>query len=165
MKIKTPGYTVIFALKMAIATAISYFLGMKIGAYSSPLPGEIGALWSVISANLVLKMGHLESFKLGLERIIGTFIGSFVGAVFLFFFHEGFWLLPSGIFLTVIICFFFSMENVYIPACLAIAVVMIIWEIGDQSNPWIYSLMRFLESALGVITALVIARIPPFKQT
>ncbi len=162
--IKITSSTVVYSIKLGVATALAYYFGVYVSHHMLPILDEIGGLWSVISAVLVLRKGVIESFKSGLDRIFGTLIGCFIGALCLYFVNV-MWFFPIAIVITTFICFSSrQLEKYFAAAALACSVVIIIWQLGIKANVWIYSLSRFIESAVGVGMALLIAHIPPFEK-
>lgn len=156
--------TLFLALRLSIVAGVAYWLGFLVSEWTLPVLQEIGGLWSAISGILVFKQGYRESFRLGLDRILGTLIGCFIGALYLSI-TPSVWFLPLAILAVALICLSVThLEKFNTPACLACAVVIVVWQLGSKTEIWLFSLSRFVEAGIGVIIALVAVHIPPPKN-
>lgn len=153
-----------FSAKAGLIAVICYYLGTSITRGRFPVPSEIGGYWCMLSGILVLRKTGRESFVMGLDRILGTFVGVLVAALFIVFFGGAIWQLFFAVFITTLICLLLPLRDFYIPAGLATAIVLVVWQLGEGMNPWFSSLARFIESAIGVLVGLLIGHIPPSKE-
>lgn len=162
MNVNLSMSTIIYAVKLGIAAALAYILGIHVSGGNLPVLKQIGGLWSVISAVVVLRKGYIESYKSGFERLLVNLIGCIIGAIYLFFF-ETLWFFPLAIFATALVCYI-GMKAYYPSAAIACSVVVIVWQIGHPQNVWIYSLSRFVESGVGIFSAVLLAHLPPYSK-
>lgn len=153
-----------YALKVALAVFISYMIGKKISELFSELDPIIGGLWSVISAIFVLEEGHIETYKAAFLRILGTFIGSLTSGIFLFVIGQSLWTLVSCIFCTILICSILKLYEFIKIANIAVAVIIIVSQIQNPADIWLFCLSRFLDAVIGIVVAIVILHVFAFKK-
>lgn len=153
-----------FSLKLAVAALISYFLGVLISAYFSSIASSIGGLWCAFSSIIVMRLDRVETFKLGGIRVLGNLIGSLIGAFAIFFFKTEIWSLLPAVFLAALICFFWDLQKVLVPCCLATTIEVVIWHAFPYEHPWLFCASRFCEATAGVLVAFLVLHIPPFER-
>lgn len=152
-----------FSLKIALAALVSYWLGDLASQVILPIPNHLGGLWGAFSSIIVFKREKLETFKSGEIRIFGTFIGTVAGAVCLSFIVNPLIAILIAVFLASFICFFLRLEDYYTPACLAAAVIVILWQDSPKDHFWLFIFSRFIEAIVGVLVAFAVLHIPPTK--
>jgi len=114
--------------------------------------------WAAISSFVVLGSDVGTTVRASRDRLIGTAIGAFVGAAFCFF--GGPHLLWFGLAaaVTVLICEVLGLKESYRLACVTVAIIMLINNVGP---PWPAAVHRFLEVSLGIMIALALSALPP----
>ena len=153
---RKPGrMTLIVGLEGALITLLSFYLGARFTAIFHGASAQIGGLWSVISGLVVLQSTIRETLKSSLLRIIGTFIGALICALYLWLF--GFSLLGMALCagLTLSICY---MLDIFEYARLAAATVVVIAVVSSRSpdiSPFLNAFLRFAEAAIGVGICIV----------
>ena len=140
---------VIQALKTGIAAVASIYIADLVHLPQS--------YWAAISAIVVMQSDVETTVGVSRDRLIGTAIGAFLGALFVPFAMGRLLWFGIAIAVTVIICHFLNLEQSYRLACVTVAIVMVI---SPANHPWPVALHRFLEVALGIVVALIVTAIP-----
>ena len=155
------GKSIRISLSIAVATLVAYVAGF---AFTSLFPGylpKIGALWSAISAIVVTQLTRKETVSSASLRVLGSAIGAFTSAVYLFLlpFH------PVGmavaIFVTVLLCLTVKIPGHARLAAITVIVVMVTASLDPRLNPGLNALLRFAESLIGTAVAVLIAYLWP----
>lgn len=148
--------SIIIAIELAIATTLSfiagYYLGVHFMHFSQPL---IDGMWTGISAILVVQATHQKALAAGWFRIIGSFIGALMSAIIVSLLGYTILAFIISLLLTVIICSLVRLESTFRLACITILVIMITGKLA-HIHPWLNAIIRFAESATGVIVAIII---------
>ncbi len=99
------------------------------------------------------------SYRIGMDRLIGTLLGGLVGLVFLLiknytalYYIEAV-VAGAGIFIVIYLCNVFNKSNVSVIS--SIVVLAIVIGAGSKS-PFVYALGRTLDTLVGVIIALLV---------
>ena len=147
--------TLIIGLEGALITLLSFYLGARFTAIFHGASAQLGGLWSVISGLVVLQSTIHETLKSSLLRMIGTFIGALICALYLWLF--GFSILGMALCagLTLSICY---LLDIFEYARLAAATVVVIAVVSNKSpeiSPFLNSFLRFSEAAIGVSICIV----------
>lgn len=147
------------ALKTALAGSISLFLSFAINSYYKRPDYIISGLWAALAA-IVVQQTHLGStYKSAWLRFLGVLVGSAMGGFFTTTLGSNPISLGAAIFLTIVICSIFHIKESLRIACLSVAVVMILWGLRPNINPWVFGFYRLLDSCLGIGVAVVIAHL------
>jgi uncharacterized membrane protein YgaE (UPF0421/DUF939 family) len=152
---KSGSMTLIVGLEGTLITLFAYYLGEHFTAIFHGASAHIGGLWSVISGLVVLQSTIRETLKSSLLRIIGTFIGALICALYLWLF--GFSVLGMALCagLTLSICY---VLDIFEYARLAAATVVVIAVVSSESpviSPFLNAFLRFAEAAIGVGICIV----------
>lgn len=152
------------SFRVAAISTISYMLATYLGVFTIHAPDQIGGLWSAISAIMALKQERDESCHAGWQRIVATFIGAVVTALVLYFIGGGSVAFFIAIFAATMVCFLSDMKELYGSACITAAVILIVWDIaGCVDDPFLFSALRFVDSLIGVVIAIIASHIPQIK--
>lgn len=119
----------------------------------------VGGLWAVISAIIVLEATNKETFSSAKNRIVGTLIGALVSGFYLFFFQFtiiGF-LITIGV--GVLLCLLLKLHASIKLTTITISVIVIVSAISKDLHPLTNAGLRFVESAIGTATAIIVALI------
>lgn len=143
---------------------ISFLLGLKLSESFSEIDPVIGALWTVISTIFVLEEKHVETYKASLLRILGSFIGAVTSGIFLFLLGKTLSAFVACIFFTIIFCSSLNLYNYLKVANITVAVIMIVSQIQNPSNVWLFSLLRFLNAVIGIAVAIAITHLFPIHH-
>ncbi len=147
--------TLIIGLEGALITLLSFYLGARFTAVFHGASAQLGGLWSVISGLVVLQSTIHETLKSSVLRMIGTFIGALICALYLWLF--GFSLLGMALCagLTLAVCY---LLDIFEYARLAAATVVVIAVVSSRSpeiSPFLNAFLRFAEAAIGVGICIV----------
>ncbi len=147
---KSMRAALIVGLQGALITGLAFYCGERFTALFHGASAQIGGIWSAISGLVVLQSTIQETLKSSLLRIIGTFIGALICAVYLWLF--GFSLIGMAVCagLTVSVCY---LLDIFEYARLAAATVVIIAVVSVRTpeiSPFLNSFLRFAEAAIGV---------------
>lgn len=146
------------AFKAALAASLSWIVVTWYAPIMFHRPNTlISGVWCVITAVIVLQANIGGTFKAALNRFFGTFIGSLIGIIVTASLGSDPYTLALGIFLTVVLCFFFKLEDSYRIACASTAVVIILWKMNPAVNPWAFGFFRFIDATIGIMIALLIS--------
>ncbi|MDD4731273.1 MAG: FUSC family protein [Desulfovibrio sp.] len=136
------------ALKTAMAAYLSVLVSIWAGL-------EYG-YWAAISAVIVMQADLGGSIRIGLWRLMGTFVGAVVGILCLFIYPASPFLLAVGVFAVILVCS-------SVPALRAsfriagITVAIVVLGAPSTVSPIFVGMERFLEIAVGVFSAVLIS--------
>ncbi len=141
-----------------IAVVAGSFLG---GFYFTALFHEptslVGGLWAVISAIIVIEATDLETYSSAKNRITGTLIGAIVSGAYLLLFPFSIIGFVLAIGVGVLICFLVGIPKAVKLTGITISVVMIVSSIAEDLHPFVNAGLRFAESAIGTVIAVIVA--------
>jgi uncharacterized membrane protein YgaE (UPF0421/DUF939 family) len=143
-------------VELAIAAGIAGVVSLYAASFLK-LPQ---AYWAAISAFIVLQSNVAGTLGAARGRLIGTAIGAVIGAVFVRYLGRSPLWLALAVILTVLLCQGLGLEDSYRLACVTVAIVMLI---NSASSAWMAAGYRFLEVALGIIVAVLLAGILEHK--
>lgn len=145
------------AVKTGLAAALSFFLGSGFSSFIGSPETFISGLWTVQAA-IVVQQTHLGStYKSAWMRFLGVLIGCFVGAVFTSLMGSTPLSLGVGVAMTIIFCAMLSIKESIRIATLSTSIVIVLWGLHTESNPWLLAFLRFIESCFGIIIAMFVA--------
>ena len=144
--------TVLQAVKTGVAGTAAFYLS---GLFHLPQ-----GYWATMSAFIVLQGDAPSTISASRDRLIGTAIGAATGAVFVRFIGVGPLKLGLAAVITILLCEILGTYTSYRIACVTAVLVMYVTGPG---TPWRLGWDRFLEVALGIVVALVVAWAVPAK--
>jgi uncharacterized membrane protein YgaE (UPF0421/DUF939 family) len=142
--------------ELAIATAIAGIVCL----YLARLLRLPQGYWAAISAFIVLQSNVAATLSAARNRLVGTAIGAVIGAIFVRYVGTNPGWLGLAVLITVLICQGFGLEESYRLACVTVAIILLI---NSAHSAWVTAGYRFLEVALGIVVAVVIAGIVEHK--
>jgi uncharacterized membrane protein YccC len=147
--------TLIIGLEGALITLLSFYLGGRFTAIFHGASADLGGLWSVISGLVVLQSTIHETLKSSLLRIIGTFIGALICALYLWLF--GFSVLGMALCagLTLAVCYLLDIFEYARLAAATVVVIAIVSSRSPEISPFLNSFLRFAEASIGVGVCIV----------
>ena len=141
-----------------IIIAISaYLLGFYFTSLFHIGTSEIGGLWSVISGLVVIQGRSTETLKSAKLRIIGSCIGALVSGTYLYFFPFTVTGFAICIGVGAFICYLLRMPAHIKLTGITISVIMIVSIITHDIDPVMNAALRFMESIIGALVAVVVA--------
>lgn len=143
-----------------IKTAISVFICivvLRLFTDNSPF-------YACIAAVITMQNTMENSIKVGISRMIGTLVGATVGVVLSTIYSNSTILTALGIVLVIYIANFLKKSSSTAIACIVYLAIMVNMK---YTTPFYYSLMRVIETFLGIIVAVIvnITVFPPKKET
>ncbi len=152
MKLKKPGQRI-------FKTALAVFLSFTFSHFRS---ADALPFYSAIAAIICTKNDVNESIEIGLNRILGTFIGGFVGFLYLLFVKKNLTNEIENYFLLSVIMAFLiwivsSMEkpNAISIMCIVLASVSIN-HAGENFGAIDFAVNRVLDTLVGVVIAILV---------
>lgn len=140
-----------------IKTALSvFFCILLFQVIDRPNP-----LFACSAAIICMRETVHYSYKKGIDRLIGTLLGGFVGLLFLLIKNQiGFLNIDAviagvGVFIVIYLCNLFNKSSVSVIS--SIVVLAIVIGAGSKS-PFLYAFGRTLDTLIGVIVALLVNR-------
>jgi uncharacterized membrane protein YgaE (UPF0421/DUF939 family) len=116
--------------------------------------------WATMSAFIVLQGDAPSTMSASRDRLIGTAIGAVTGAVFVRYVGVSELWLGLAAVITILLCEALGTHTSYRIACVTAVLVMYVKAPG---TPWRLGWDRFLEVALGIVVALLVALVVPGK--
>ncbi len=113
-----------------------------------------------ITAIICMKSSYQNSLTTGIERTIGTFIGSVLGIITLMFLVESGFTLATilAIFNVVLIIYLCNVFKVQASTIISLVVFLMILLGEKDQPPLIYGTMRLVETIFGILTAYLVNR-------
>jgi uncharacterized membrane protein YgaE (UPF0421/DUF939 family) len=142
--------------ELAIATGTAGVVSL----YAARLLQLPQAYWAPISSFIVLQSNVAATLSAARNRLIGTAIGAVIGALFVRYTGSHPLWLGLAVVLTVLVCLGLGLEDSYRLACVTVAIIMLT---GSNRSAWVAASHRFLEVALGIVVAVLIAGILEHK--
>lgn len=145
-------------LEKSIKTGLSLGITILIGN----LLNIDSLFFAGIAAVICSQVKNIESIKVGIGRLYGTFIGASFGILFYEFFPANTLVLALGCTLIVFITQKFlkmSQSNI---ACVVFLAIMLNLE-GKKDADY-YALHRIFDTSLGVIVSIIVSHIKIFKH-
>lgn len=148
-----------------IKTALSVFLCVLL----FELIGRPNPLFACSAAIICMKETVFNSYKSGVDRLVGTLIGGVVGLVFLLIknylslFPTQSVIVGIGIVIVIYLCTLLQKSDTTVISCIVfLAIVISVSEI----SPYLYAANRMLDTFVGIIVALIVNRsIYPLGET
>jgi uncharacterized membrane protein YgaE (UPF0421/DUF939 family) len=138
--------------------AVKIGIAGVVALYAAELLKLPQAYWAAISAFVVMGANVRATVQASSGRLVGTAIGAVAGAVFVALWGSHLWSFGLAAILTALLCAVLRLDQSYRLACVTVAIVMLI---QSAESPWKIALHRFLEVALGIVVALLMAALPP----
>lgn len=145
------------AIKTGVAAALSFFLGAGFNLLLRMPDTLISSLWTVQAA-IVVQQTHLGStYKSAWMRFLGVLIGCFMGALCTSLMGSTPISLGIGVASTIIVCALISIKDSIRIATLSTSIIIVLWGLHGETNPWLLGLLRFIESCFGITIAMFVA--------
>jgi uncharacterized membrane protein YgaE (UPF0421/DUF939 family) len=137
--------------KQAIKTGVAALLCL----YITKLLGLSQGYWAAISSIIVLQSHMGATIKASVGRLMATALGAMVGAIFVALLGSGYLSVAAAITVAALFCIPKRLRDSYRLAGATVVSVMLSTKF---TSPWATALERFVEVALGIVVALLIAR-------
>ena len=117
----------------------------------------VGGLWSVISGIIVIESTHIKTWHSSKNRILGTLIGAIISGIYLYLFDFSLLGYAVSIAFGVMACYVFKAQASIKLTGITISVILIVSTIESELHPFMNAGLRFVESAIGTMIALLTA--------
>jgi uncharacterized membrane protein YgaE (UPF0421/DUF939 family) len=142
------------SLRTAIAAAGSLLL-----ARLCKLPESY---WAPITTLVIVQSTLGSALTISFQRLIGTAIGAFAGALITTYLHATVLTFGMGIFMIGVICSLLGLGKAAIRfAGITLAIVMLI---ARSQNHWTIAVHRFIEVSLGILVGLAVTALWPLPD-
>ena len=140
------------ALQLSLRAAVAAILALV----AAQLLQLQHPLYAMISAVIVTDLETTQTRKLALPRLVGTLIGSGVGAAVDTLLPTNLWTIGTGIMIAMFVSHLISLPAAARVAGYVCGIVLL--DHGD--SPWSYGLFRMIETALGIVAAVCVSLVP-----
>jgi uncharacterized membrane protein YccC len=144
---------------------LAYLAGLHLTLVIPSVSAHIGALWCVISGLVVLQATRRETVASAWLRVLGTLIGALVSAIYLLFLPFSPIGLAVSIGITVLLCHAWRVPDHARLASITVAVIMVVSTVHPQINPLVNAGLRFVESCIGTVLAVLAVLAWPEKDS
>lgn len=145
------------AILSAIVASLSFLIGSRFTALFHGSSAIVGGLWSLISAVVVLQATRRGTIDSVWRRLLGTFIGALLSAIYLLLFPFSLAGMALCIGVTVFAGLLAGAPDHARLAAITVAVVMVTAKADPSAPPVLDAALRFVESCIGTaITAAAV---------
>ncbi|TIC80595.1 FUSC family protein [Crenobacter intestini] len=150
------------ALRIMLGVALANGGGNLLGSLIPNASPATGGMWASISGIVVLQATHGEAGSAAFKRVLGTLIGAVLSWLYLEFFPVAWPGVLVCVFLTVLVC-----QGLRVPdngrlGCITVLVVLVVAELHPSLPALANAGLRFDESTLGSLVALLVAWLWPY---
>ncbi len=118
-------------------------------------------LYAVVAAVIVTDVSSDKTQKSGVQRLLGTALGSLAGPLFVLGLGDSLLVVGAAIATLIFVCYVVGYTEAAKLAGYVAGLVVL-----DYSNaPWIYARDRFVETSLGIVLAIVVSLLIPERKT
>lgn len=149
------------AVRTAAVCLASFLAGRGFTALFHAGSAMLGGLWSVVSGIVVLQATLEDTRGSALLRIVGTFIGAGVGAIYLSFLPFSALGMTACVGVTVLFCQAAGVPDHARLAAVTVVIILAVSVAAPGLNPIVNSLLRFVESCIGAAVAIVAVLLSP----
>lgn len=145
---------VIKSVVLTSLVMVSYFLGRQLSVLVNMPDVNISGMWCAVSAIVVFDDLRENVKQLLKNRLLGTFIGSAIGVLWMYFIDDMVWSICISLVLVSIVISLLKLDGALKIACTTVLIVSISTHGATFNQIWITAAMRFLESVLGGLLSL-----------
>ncbi len=113
-------------------------------------------LYALVGAVIVTDLSAAQTRKLSMQRIAGTVLGASTGAVFSGLFPEGALTIGVGILTAMLLNQLLRLTGAAKVTGYVCGIVLLSY----HEDPWTYSLLRLVETVLGILVAVAVSFVP-----
>ena len=139
----------VVAVRTAAVCLASYVAGTWFTALFHTRTSILGGVWSVVSAIVVLQATLEDTRGSALLRVLGTFIGATVAALYLVVFPFHPLGMAAAVGVTVLACQGLDVPDHARLAAVTVVIVLAVSVADPTIRPALNALLRFLESCIG----------------
>lgn len=145
------------AIRNGIGAGLALFVGNILSETLHRPNTVISSLWTCITTILVLQAHLGGTYRAAWNRFLGLIVGTLMGGAMTAWVGSDPVTLSISVGITIIICALFKLQESFRIAIATVAVIMIVWQLNPDTNPWVFSLYRFIDSCFGIIIGVVVA--------
>ena len=151
----------VVAVRTAAVCLASYVAGASFTALFHTGTAILGGVWSVVSGIVVLQATFEDTRGSAMLRVLGTFIGATIAAIYLmlFPFHPLGMAAAGGV--TVLLCQALTVPDHARLAAVTVVIVLAVSVADPAIRPVLNALLRFLESCIGAGIATLAVLLSP----
>ena len=149
------------AVLIAFVSLSSYACGVYFTGVFHTASASTGALWAVISGNVVLQKTRKETLSSAWLQILGTLVGAIVSAAYLATLPFTVIGMAAAVFATVVLCHVARIPDHARMAALAVSVVMVVSSLHPTLHPALNSALRMAEACIGTAVAALAVLVWP----
>jgi uncharacterized membrane protein YccC len=151
----------VVSLQISLVALASYACGSYVTGLFHGASARLGGLWSLVSGVVVLQATRGTTMSSAWLRVLGTFVGSVIGAAYLSVLPFSTVGMGACIFGTVLLCHVARIPDHARLASLTVAVVMVLASTNPGSSPVLGGALRFVESCIGTALAVLAVLMTP----
>jgi uncharacterized membrane protein YccC len=152
---------VVVAARTAIVCFAAYVAGTSFTSLFHAGSAILGGVWSVVSGIVVLQATLEDTRGSAMLRVLGTFIGATVAAVYLFLFPFHPLGMAVAVGVTVLLCQAMKVPDHARLATVTVVIVLAVSVADPTIRPAVNALLRFLESCIGAGIATLAVLLTP----
>jgi hypothetical protein len=147
------------AIKTGIAASLSLIVGLSYSKVFDRPDTLVSGLWCVM-ASIVVMQAHLGgTYRAAWVRFLGVLIGSIAGTILIHVVGAGALSLGVSVSVTIVLCALLNIKDSFRIAALSTALIIIMGGLHPTTDIWLFSLYRFLDSCIGILIAIAVARL------
>ncbi len=154
-KVREKFRIVVRACLLTGVIVVSYFSGYGISLLLNLPNNSISGMWCAVTAIVVFDDLPTNALALMRDRLLGTFSGAFLSALFLDMFGHVMLSVCFALFCVCLCVIFFKWDGALKIACATVLIVGISAHNYTNREVWLFSGMRFMESVLGGLISLL----------
>jgi uncharacterized membrane protein YccC len=154
-----------FSIQIALVACLSYLAGIHFTALFHGASAAIGGLWSAISGIVVVQGTRGDTWSSASLRIVGTAIGSVISAAYLIVMSFSAIGMAVSMVVTVLVCYGIRIPDHARLAAITVSVIMVTASLNPTMNPIENAALRFFESCIGTMLAVVAVFVWPAPRT
>lgn len=144
------------AVKAGVTAALSFLVSIGLTSYTNRPDNMVSGLWCILTSIVVLQPHVGSTYRAASLRFLGILVGSILGAMFTSWFGSSPLPLGFSVACTVAVCSLLNLADSFRIAAMSVAVIMVLWGMQPDSNPWVFSMYRFFDSCIGIIVAVIV---------
>jgi len=144
-------------IQTAIVVALSFEAGYICTGYVHEESALFASMWAMVSGLVVLQDTWKETKVAGFGRVVGAFVGATISGLYLTYYPFSVYGLALCGALSVMLGVISGMADGGRGAGVTVVIVMIVDAVHPENHPMIGAGLRFLESCLGTMSAMLVA--------
>jgi len=152
---------VVIAVRTAAVCLAAYLAGNSFTSLFHAGSAILGGVWSVVSGIVVLQATLEDTRGSAMLRVLGTFLGAVVAALYLSLFRFHPLGMAAAVGVTVLLCQALGVPDHARLAAVTVVIVLAVSVADPTIRPALNALLRFLESCIGAGIATLAVYLSP----